>query len=535
MGAQVTELDAARLAGERSIFSLLQDDTIIVIRNMPEIRELGSTLRRLAGISGGRADEIEALMQTGKVASVEALAAFHAAFRHLRDSRYLSCLFSDAIADFGLPMPILVDSGFCRMVVPDLIEQVGARPDLFAPTGFESPGPGEAEPMLQGGSWGHPHRDIDGRHYHYQLNFWFPLHDLDKRGSLLLFPDAYRKDVLQYGRFASPDNPDDWGFGRALQVPLKFGDTLVFHSQQLHASPAFGPGQSRFTVEMRVAAACIDDNARTYRRLFWSLGNFRNKEGASGSAPQRAAQLAQAPVETPRIEAALRSETAHAIVHRLFPHAGACLAAGYVRRRADVLDDAIRLDTQAVQHVFAALETFPCGEDLWLLMARLCWRQGHEGHARAAVERIGASSESYFWALEAGRVSAQSGAYDLAAAAFNRAGQLAAASRVALDAYTQNQAPPRIPGWVPQVLPLRAQHAARILVGRARMCVERGHPEPRAARFDYQVILKPRWKRWIGPLLRSTGPREALMRMFARLAWRLRSARSFLGRATPLQ
>jgi ectoine hydroxylase-related dioxygenase (phytanoyl-CoA dioxygenase family) len=526
---RLVEMDAGSLAGARSIFITLQKDAIVVVRNMPEIHELGATLQRLAEFFGGRPNEIEALLQSGAVASIETLAAFHAAFRHLRDSRYLSCLFSDRIATFALPNPMLVDSGFCRMVVPDLIDKVGAHPELFAATGFESSGPGETESMLQGSFWGNPHRDLDARHYHYQINLWFPLHSLEQKRSLLLFPDAYRMDVPQYGQLASPDNPDEWGFGKALQVPLNLGDIFIFHSQQLHASPA--SRQSRFTVEIRVAAGCADDNGRIYRRLFWNLKNFQGKPGTQSGAIQRAAQLGEAPADVPSIEDALRSETAHGAIHRLFRHSGASLAAGYVRRPAEVFEDAIELDTEGAHRLLELLKDLRSGEDLVLLAARLLLRQGHQRQAYAAIDLICGNSDSYFWNLEAGRIAAEAGAYDLAGAAFRRAEQLAETSPVTLDRYTSNMAPARIPGWVPQLMPSGAKRAARILAQRAQARLDGRQARRRDMSFDYQVVLKPWWKRLISRLLRSKIPHRGLMPIFVRWIWRLRSARRFIRRA----
>ncbi len=482
----VVEVNAAQLAGPPSVFDRLQGGAIIVVRNLPEIHELGATLRRLAGRFGGTAcaDHVAELMRAGDVPNLETLAALYRAFRYLRDTRYLSCLFSDVIASFGLPAPVLVDCGYCRMVVPKEASAAHSRPDVFGPQD-DLVEKKEMEQMLQGFFWGNAHRDIDTRHYHYQLNFWFPLHDLDRDRSLLLFPEAYRRDVPQYEKLTDLERKDEWGFGRATQIPMNFGDTLVFHSQQLHASPSPAPG-NRFTVELRAAAGCIDDNANIYRRVFWSLHNFQPAAIEPKPAKVRADELARLPSPQPSIDDALLATTAHAVLNRVFRHAGASLAAGYIHRDAGALDDAIKLDDAAAQKIIARLDELPCGEDAWLLLARILRRQGHVDRAIQAIERVCARTQSYFWALEAGRIAADDRAYDLARSAFESAEKLATRSDVGLDRYTPGMPPARAGNQHLQLLPVTAQRAAKAFACRAS--VERARSARTTPTFDHRIF-----------------------------------------------
>lgn len=467
---RVVELSGRTASGETTqVYKhLTQRDAIVVLRDVPEIHQLGKTIYAVAEQLGGRkcAAEMAPLMRSGDVPSIEALSVFYRAFRHLRDSRYISCLFSDLVSSLGLPLPILLDTGYCRMMVPGHAAEAAARPDLFDPTEFRAPHPNEAETMIQGGGWGNAHRDIDVRHYHYQINFWFPLHELEAERSLLLFPESYRSEVPQYGPLGDPDDPDSWGFGRALRVPLKFGDTLIFHSQQLHASPSQARARSRFTVELRVAAGCIDDNALIYRRLFWHIENFRS----SPEAVERARDLTTR--EKPSLDYALLAKTAHASVHRLFRHPIQSLTAGYAHSTTAALDDAIRLDNDGWTKLFAHLDRLASsGEDLWLLVARIAARQNCREMADAALVRLLLRTESYFWALEAGRVAAENGLGALAVSAFKQAQRLANTSDVALDRLTPRMPAPRSRG-VLQLLPKPAQQAATVFlhtstVGRA--------------------------------------------------------------------
>jgi hypothetical protein len=467
-----------------SIYQLLRDDAIVVLRAVPEIHELARTVRQVAIQLGGDASQLTYLLQAGEAQSIETLSAFYRAFRHLRDSRYVSCLFSDLISSFDLPAPILVDSAFCRMMVPKLAEKAYGRPDLFNRSEFGPGDPNEAEKMIQGGGWGNAHRDIDVRHYHYQLNLWFPFHDVEETRTLLLFPEAYRRDVAQYDPLGDPDNPDGWGFGPALRVPLRLGDALLFHSQQLHASPSQARDKDRFTVELRIAAACIDDNARIYRRLFWGLDNFL--PGAGAVASVRARQLAELEGCLPSLERALQGQTAHAVVHSLFRRPESSLAAGYVHRSDDVLNDVIELGTEAWNTILAKLSPMPSGEDLWLILARVLAHQKQRDALVVALQRVSSTTESYFWALEAGRIAAENRLYKLASAAFDRAATLAAGSEASLDRYTPAMPPPSSPGML-QLRPSLAQRAA-IALARAARSEREGSP-PTTPTFDYRLFV----------------------------------------------
>jgi hypothetical protein len=434
----VVELEARQNTANSAIFKLLQDGVIVVLRDVPEIHELGSKLQDVAErLRGDRARAVVAeLMRAGDVPSLDTLSVFYHAFRHLRDSRYVSALFADFVSSFDLPQPLLIDAGHCRMAVPHLAKAASARPDLFDPAEFAPRHPNEAEGMIVGETWGNAHRDIDVRHYHYQINFWFPLHDLEAQRSLLLFPASYRRDVPQYGPLANPDDPDGWGFGPAVSVPLRFGDMLIFHSQQLHASPSKARHRSRLTVELRVASGCLDDNASIYRRLFWNSRNFLPGTGG---------------------------ETAQSVLYGLFNDPAQYLAAGHALSTPDTLDGIATLDAGAWSRVVARLDECPAGEDLCLLVARVAFRQRQTEAASAAICRIRDTTESYFWALEAGRVASEGGFKQMAISCFERSLVLASRSRIRLDRYT-GRMPVRSKEYSLQLLPRQARRAARVFL-----------------------------------------------------------------------
>jgi hypothetical protein len=445
-----------RLASDRRapIFDSLRTGAIVIYRNLPEIHSLGDAICAQAArtYDARCAEGVIGLFRTGEVRDVETLSSIYRAFRPLRDGRYLTCLFSDFVEGLDLPRPLLVDPGYCRMMVPDLFAEAYSHPELFDPDEFEPHHPNEFEHTVHDGKLrDNAHRDVDVRHSHFQVNFWFPLHDLDETRTLLLFPDAYHLDISQYGQLRDQDKPSEWGFGQVAQIPLKFGDVIVFHSQQLHASPSQARMRTRFTVEMRVASGCTDDNARVYRRIFWGLDNFLPADARTDAAT-RAEQLAEPPSKRLDIDHVVAGQTAHTVVHRLFRSADASRKAGYARRPDTVFDDAFLLDAADWSRVLKRLDELPCDEDLLLLVARLLLRQGYQMLGVALLRRICNRTSSYFWALEVGYFAVMNKENQLAEIAFERAGNLAAVSSVKLDQYAPAMPPPRSPGLL-QLLP----------------------------------------------------------------------------------
>lgn len=488
----IIELDG-RLESDRRkpVFDALRTGTIVAYRNLPEIQRLGTLLGTEAAKFCGQtaAQNVADFFNVGELHDLEAFSAIYRAFRPLRDSRYLSCLFSDLIDGMDLPRPILIDSGYCRMIAPGLAGEAIRHPDLFCTDEFGTQDPNEAEHMVHGGGrGGSPHRDLDVRHYHFQMNLWFPLHDLDEKRTLLIFPNSYHRDVPQYGKISDLGKPSDWGFGKALQIPLKFGDVIAFHSQVLHASPTQAPDRNRFTIEIRVGAGCEDDNTRIYRRLFWGLRNFL-ADDPKIDAVARAEQLVE---RSPRLEVdrVVAASTAHAVINLLFRTADASLKAGYVRRPDAILDNAYFLDAADWSRILKRLDELPCDEDLLLLAARLLLRQGYQVEGTSLLRRICNRTTSYFWALEVGYFAVAHQELQLAETAFEKARRLAAESDVTLDRYTPSMPPPRSPGLL-QLLPDAATKISEAFLRRLAATEFR---DP--TKFDHRLY-------WTNPALAS--------------------------------
>jgi hypothetical protein len=470
-------------------FDHLRTGGILAIRDVPEIHDLARAIHELAAVLAGPegARSVAGLLHNGQVPSLEVLSVLYRVLRHLRDSRFVACLFSDFLAGLGLPAPVLVDAGYFRIMIPRHYRAARDRLDLFDPVEFGPADPYETELMLQDTKWGDAHRDIDVRHTHFQVNLWFPLHDVGKQQTLVLFPEAYRRNISQYQALPGPEDPGQWGYGEPLQVPLRLGDMLMFHSQHVHASPSQALDRNRFTVEIRAAAACIDDNGRVYRRSFWRLENFRSRDAQQGNLSLRAGQLSQPVPDQPTLEHALAGATAHAVVHRLFRRPHCSLLAGYLHRHDEVLDDAMILDEQGWRKILDRLKLFPWAEDLWLLVARLMLRQRRRNLAAGVLNGVQGRTASYFWALETGRIAIGAGLHDIALSAFVAAGIHAGRSDAALDHYSRDMPPPRSP-VVLQLLPGRAKRAARKFARLAQRVQRSPSASADPALFDHRYL-----------------------------------------------
>lgn len=482
------ELDAGKVAeAGQSVADMARQGHVICLRAVPEIRVLLDAINGLAG----RGSDVASLLEGRERSSLNALSKLYKTVRELRDSRFISGLFSDLLLRFGMPQPLLVDTAFCRMVVPLDYEGARSNPAMFAREEFEPSDPNGAEHMIQGESWGNAHRDIAVRHYHFQLNLWFPLHDVDETQSLLIFPDAYRCDARQYMPLGDRADPASWGFGRPLRVALRAGDILVFHAQHLHASPSQAPGKSRYTVELRAAAACMDDNARIYRRLFLNARNFGGAELATeliGTAPSG-----------PRLEWVLDGHTAYAVIKRLFPNSGGAMRAAYVHCDDRDLDATIELNVGQWRAVVDRFESLSHGEDLAVLLARLLLRHGQHALAGEVLRSVTRDTTSYFWALEAGRVAAGAKMREVAVSAFEAAEELAMSSSVALDSYWPGKP---LRSSTLQLLPREAARAAHIF---ARLARSRNW----SSSFDHRRYWDPSEKPGVAKLLDSDVGRRA--------------------------
>ena len=263
------------------------------------------------------------------------------------------------------------------------------------------------------------HRDIQAPHFSTQMNFWFPLHDLESEGGLLLFPHMAHQRAGSYLP-VSDSSPEQWGYGPPLQVALQRGDALLFHSEQYHASPVAAGLRPRISMEIRVSLACPDDNA-IYRRLFWDLKNFAFQE--MPTAPR------SAEMEAWRWNAR-RRESAANLYHKLFDkpldarHASEALSTVEEIRRAASLPATEALD------ILDTITALDVGSDLAFFCGKAYLALDRPEEAWVTFRRMAEKTNSYFWVLECARLAAEGNNRALAEDFVSRAELLASVATV---------------------------------------------------------------------------------------------------------
>jgi hypothetical protein len=299
------------------------------------------------------------------------------------------------------------------------------------------------------------------------MNFWFPLHDLEADGSLLLFPDVARQRVGSYLP-VSGSPPEQWGYGRPLQVALQRGDALLFHSEQYHASPVAAGLRPRISMEIRVSLACPDDNA-VYRRLFWDLKNFASQE---------------MPI-APRFDEIVAGkwdgrtgESAASLYHRLFDKPLDARRASETLSTVDEIRRAVSLPAPEALDILDSLTALDdVGSDLAFFCAKTYFVFDRPEEAWVTLQRLAENTNSYFWVLECARLAAEAGNRALVEDFLSRAERLANGTTVTPEPVGE----PDLTQPPFQLLPATCQRACAAL----RRAL---HASERPRLFDYRLF-----------------------------------------------
>jgi hypothetical protein len=109
----IDRADLIRMGGD--VFRELERGTIFYLHKAEEVLLLREHILATLShrISAEWLGEVRGFFESGSPMSRGALRELLMCLRELRDSRYVSCLFSDLIAGFGLPAPVLVDLAAC--------------------------------------------------------------------------------------------------------------------------------------------------------------------------------------------------------------------------------------------------------------------------------------------------------------------------------------------------------------------------------------------------------------------------------------
>ena len=267
---------------EQVSFSLrlrLGQGDILIVRAVPEIRRFREEVIEYTVRNCRTLIERETVIDLFDKKIIPSSEVFHAltlAMKRSREDRYLSSLLSGLIQRIGFEHPISLCTGISRAVCPtSIIEQLRRRTDLFEDEDFQrkrSDGP--VEIFMQNES--NIHRDFNRPHFVFMANFWIPLHDVNEEESINIFPKVYREEVLDLDN----NEKNKAKLGPPCIEKLSFGDVIIFHSENMHVSPVQKDETIRFSIDLRVASQCLDDNSH-YRDNFWNLNNFISEKEIS--------------------------------------------------------------------------------------------------------------------------------------------------------------------------------------------------------------------------------------------------------------
>ncbi len=410
---------------------------IVVLRNMNEPRILKRAILSAIGQRYGSGFEAAAagFLNNLEVPSPEVVGALVHVANTLRESKYISILFSDLIVQGGFPEPVAIDGSILRFYFPQHYAALRSRRDLFQRMDFMSVDPhDEAGTSVCANLPVGPHRDVDVPMASLPINIWFPLQSIPKWRSLLFFPTVLKQKLISFPSGLNERDPATWGYGEPLQFELKVGDILLFHCEHFHSTP-WSDNEPRLSGEVRIAASCPDDHS-TYRRTFANLNNFKPKRPGKPGRAYDAADLLFKEIDwsprRPRIRPFDVSAEGSAF---------AVLAACF-----DDVEDARRslctfepdniflkqsVTLERVRTAFASLRNWePFAEDRLIASCRLLQAKGDPEGGKRALRALLAQTVVYFWALECGRYALRYGYLDIAEAAFLRVIELAKTSTV---------------------------------------------------------------------------------------------------------
>lgn len=422
-----TDINYADIAALKpTLYERLAAGDVFVIRGVPEIARLREILFETAEQEGGASvrAEIEDWALRRKVPSAAACAHAANALAEMRKAYLPPLLFSDALKTFGFPKPTVVENGAPRFQVPKAVEaELLGRTDILRRGVLENIGNDPSYHVMLISSHA-VHRDLGRPCYHFQANFWCALQDLTETQALLVFPDQFRDPTLDRKFFKMPENlpdePEDWGLGRVLRVPMSATDILVFSGDHVHCNPIQRGETLRLSWEFRVIGPCHDD-VGWYRLGLFSEADFEARDKGVRVPGFALADTVwkgwKRPPASPLAYLAEKgSEAASAwqflawLVHHPNP------------------------DAKYVQETIEALKVFDFAEDRFFWPYFLAQKQFPDsGLHRPLLKYLVDKTESYFWACVLGGLALGERQLRLASRAFRKARALAAATSIPVN------------------------------------------------------------------------------------------------------
>lgn len=211
----------------------------------------------------------------------------------------------DFAATLARVKPEFIHHPECKSLIGDAIREIGGDPDQ---TYFDVPRLRSATAndfLTTGIAYAfHPHRDTWYSAPQAQINWWFPVYEIEPDNGLAIYPDAFAaslpnsSDTYNYYRWnlesrgaaatfvredrrLQPHLTDGAQVGSELRVVAPIGAMLAFSAQQLHASVPNTSSVTRFSIDFRTVhahdlqegigaprsdAACTGTTLRDFRR-----------------------------------------------------------------------------------------------------------------------------------------------------------------------------------------------------------------------------------------------------------------------------
>lgn len=245
---------------------LLKDD-VVIIKNAAPIEKFRKNL--IKSLPKEYQEEIYNLYHHKIIPSQKAIYYLRNGLNLVRDIKYLSTLLYEFITLSFRDKSIVVDGGISRLLFPVKKYETLRSSFLFHHKDFQRErGSSDVETFMNGES--NIHRDFNRFCSVDMFNLWIPMHDMEESEILSIYLDYRDKNIFDM---------DNTQKNRAilknkLVFDLKFGDILLFHSEQLHHSPIRDLKKTiRHSFDFRVMVGENSD-AGHYRENFDNLKNF---------------------------------------------------------------------------------------------------------------------------------------------------------------------------------------------------------------------------------------------------------------------
>ncbi len=221
----------------------------------------------------------------------------------------LTAQYDMSVEDFAATLsavkPEFIHHPGCKALIPEILVELGEDPDQVF---FDVPRlrSATANDFLSTGiAYAfHPHRDTWYSAPQAQINWWFPVYEIEPDNALALYPDAFAaslpnsSDTYNYYRWnlesrglaatltredtrVQPRLTAEVNLGSELRIVAPVGGMLAFSGQQLHATVPNTSPVTRFSIDFRTVsradlemglgaprsdAACTGTTLRDFRR-----------------------------------------------------------------------------------------------------------------------------------------------------------------------------------------------------------------------------------------------------------------------------